>query len=200
MSSGRVKVPATEATRDGDAMPRQMVKLILSLSAILAAVAAQAEPIAAPSDHMAFQGPWAYGDRLNVQDGGKTHVAITRSVETDSVWFAFSCSNDPRIFASIFVQYGLAGSAHDDVAVDIELGNVTHLTASAKKVADTVAVFNPDLSRKLFLYAIHEKSLQITFSNSNAGVRTFTFLLQPNNVAFRGIIDACMPQHPGQDL
>ena len=181
-------------------MPLRTIRFLLGLCAAFATVAAHAEATAGLSDQMEIQGPWAYGDSSDGHDGAISHVAITQSGETEDVWFAFSCSEDPKLFASIVEQEGIAASRGEEVAVDIKLGEITHLTTSAKKASDTVMVFDPAVSWLLFNYAIHERSLQITLSNSKPDARTYTFQLQPNNAALQAIIEACVPEDPSRGL
>lgn len=108
-------------------------------SAVFVVAAAPAQPIAAPSDQMAIQGPWAYGDSGKGQGRSKTRIEMTRAAESDHVWFGFSCSSDSRKFASIPDQDGFGRSAGDDVAIGIELSNVAHLRTPAKKASHTIA-------------------------------------------------------------
>lgn len=178
----------------------RLIRMLFSVLPALAATHARAQDAAAPPDQMEIQGPWAYSNNSKTQGDTAPRLAITRAGESSDVWFGFTCAKDLRIFASVLDQSGSFASVNDEISVDIELPNVTRLNSSAKKASDTVMAFNPELSQKLFIYAIHEKALQITFSNPNSGPHTYTFQLQPNRDAFQGIVDACLPQHPGRDL
>jgi len=183
----------------GPAKKGQALKVLLGVLSAVAVMPIHAEDLTPPWNQMETQGPWTYGNP-EMQGDSTSHIAITRAGESSDVWFSFACAKDLRIFASILDQSGIPASIGDDISVDIQLPNITKLTTSAKKVSDTIMAFNPDLSEKLFIYAIYEKALHITFSNSKLGTRTYTFQLQPNNVAFQRIIDACPPQHPDQNL
>jgi hypothetical protein len=159
-----------------------------------------AEGAASSLDQMKIQGPWAYNDDPNPQAGTASHIAITQSEENSEIWFSFACAKPTRILASIVGQIDAHEAARDDVSVVVRLLNITPLRTVARRASDTFMAFNPELSRKLFIYAIHAKTLQVTFSSPKLGLQTYTFQLQPNRVAFRGIIDACMPKYRNQEL
>lgn len=179
---------------------RQVIGIVSGWLVACAAGHVHAQGANGATDEKAIQEPWAYENNPGQPNDDQARIVITQAGETDNVWFGFTCAKDHRIFASVLDQGGIPGAVADDIAVEIQLHNITNVKASAKKVSDTVMAFNPELSEKLFIYAIHEKELRISYSIGWQSARSYTFQLQPNRIAFRGIIAACLPERPQQEL
>lgn len=170
------------------------------LSVLIAADTRAAENLVS-SDAFNTDGPWAFRNSPSGEGKKAVYVAMTQSRESTGVWLGFTCREDNRLFASILDQSDFAAAVGDDVSVEILLDySSVSWNATAKKTSKAILTFNPKLSNDLFTYAIHAQALAATFLNSELVMQTYNFQLQPNSMAFRGIIDTCIPQHLERSL
>jgi len=186
--------------RGSDVMNIPVNLLIIRISFCLLTVFIATDTHAAgnsvSSDAFNTDGPWAFRNSPGNKGGKTVYIDTTQSKESSDVWLGFTCGEDRRIFASILDQSGFPVAVGDDVSVEITLDySATPWNATAKKTSETILTFNPKFSNDLFTYAIHAQALTTTFLNNDQAMQTHIFRLQPNSMAFRGIIDTCLPRH-----
>lgn len=168
---------------------------VRSLAALIgaAALAFLSPPTGSAQDSqgMKQQGPWVYSTNWGSEKGGKRFVAMTQAKETSSVWLGFSCTEDPRVFASIYDNRGFSAGT-SEISAKIGLHNRSTISAIVKPVNDQIGVFDPATSKQLFLYAVHADHVEIALQGADHNSTDYTFRLQPNDEALKPIIDGCI--------
>jgi hypothetical protein len=163
--------------------------IVMSLSVIATNMSFSAGSFA-EGDEMEQQGRWVYSDSPTPA-GKESWVAMTSALETSQVWLGFWCSDDPTVFASIYDSRGVA-IGHSELPVKIVLQDGASLDVALHPENNQIGIFAADLSERLFLYAIHAEKLKVIVPDKQGGRNSYTFLLQPSDVALKFILKGCV--------
>jgi hypothetical protein len=182
----QLTLPHANTSRGSDMRRRPIV---MSLSVIATSMSFSAGSFA-EGDAMKQQGRWVYSDSPT-PDGKESWVAMTSAQETSQVWLGFWCSDDPTVFASIYDSRGVA-IGHSELPVKIVLQDGASLDVALHPENNQIGIFAADLSERLFLYAIHAEKLKVIVPDKQGGRNSYTFLLQPSDVALEIILKGCV--------
>ena len=167
----------------------QVWPLIIAVAVQLANVIGGAECNAQTAEPRA-QPPWAYSYR---EDGPNRieFMATTAALEDRDVWLLLACSGSRTFSVSIMHDGKYPFSLSDLTGLTLQFDDFQPISLPAAVIEQRQITASSVFTRDLFPVLTHSKILSVLVRGRRGAAHTYTFSLQPNNVALRDIDIHC---------
>lgn len=136
------------------------------------------------------QPPWAYTYR---EDGPNRIelMATTAALEDRDVWLLLACNSTPTFTVSIMHEGKYPFSLDDRTDLTLQFDGSRAVSLPAAVIEQKQITASPALTRDLFPVLTRSKTLSVLVRDHHGARHTYSFSLQPNNVALRDIDIHC---------
>jgi hypothetical protein len=165
-----------------------MANSLFIISLVVAGLLGSLPPSLADTNQLKVQGPWAYMRRSEGPTNSVDYLATTSAIEDRNTFLVLGCSEDQHVSAAIIrpdnFGYQLRESPLD---LSVQLDDSPVVTVPAVQTARSQLTIHPQMARELIPLIFQSKMLIASVPETNGPIHTYSFLLQPNDLALREI-------------
>jgi hypothetical protein len=148
-------------------------------------------PIFAEMSELKVQDPWAYAFRID-RDNNIEYMATTPAVEDSKVWLVLACKDNQRIGVSIVNSGGFTYPLTETGQLIAQLDGADGVSLPSVVVQQKQIRADPVATKRLIPVLMRSSQLLLSTDDTNGVRHTYSFSLQPNNIALRDIDIHCL--------
>jgi hypothetical protein len=165
-----------------------MANRLFGISLVAAGLLGSLSPSLADTNQLKVQGPWAYMKRLEGATNSVDYMATTSAIEDRDTFLVLVCSKDQHVSAAIIRSDGFGYQLGDSLLdLSLQLDDSPAVTVPAVPTGRSQLTIHPRLARELIPLIFQSKMLIASVPEINGPVHTYSFALQPNDLALREI-------------
>jgi hypothetical protein len=165
-----------------------MANRLFRISLVIVGLLGSLLPSLADTDQLKVQGPWAYMKRSEGPAKLVDYMATTSAIEDRDTFLVLVCSEDQHVSAAIIrpdsFGYQLGESLLD---LSLQLDDSPAVSVPAVPTGRSQLTIHPQLARELIPLIVQSKMLIASVPEINGPLHTYSFSLQPNDLALREI-------------
>jgi len=168
---------------------RRLTLRIAALMASLAAAHLAPAAIAAP-DAIGVQGRWAYARQTGPDE--TIDMATTPAVQDSDIWLLLACNESARMSVAVMHVDRFPFALDDAAPVQLQSAKLARISAATERARPAQITIDPTLMRHIMPLLVDEQELAIAMTASDGTVHSYTFVLQPNDVALAPLRSRCL--------
>lgn len=136
------------------------------------------------------QQPWVYTQRFDKANRAE-FLATTRALEEADIWLLLACESPGQLYLSLIrpTQFQFALDRISRLTLRLDDSQPISLPAAAIEQKQIIA--DPRFIKDLMPLLIHSVRLSASFPEPNGTMHSYTFSLQPNDLALKDINVHC---------